>query len=35
MFFRNLTLFRFPASINFDNLETQLADAVLKPVGPM
>lgn len=35
MFFRNLTLFRFPASINFDDLETQLADAALKPVGPM
>lgn len=35
MFFRNLTLFRFPASISFDDLETQLADAVLKPVGPM
>ena len=35
MFFRNLTLFSFPASINFDDLETQLADAALKPVGPM
>ena len=35
MFFRNLTLFRFPAAINFDDLETQLADAALKPVGPM
>ncbi|MBE2211518.1 MAG: recombination-associated protein RdgC [Xanthomonadaceae bacterium] len=35
MFFRNLTLFRFPASINFDDLETRLADAALKPVGPM
>ncbi len=35
MFFRNLTLFRFPASINFNDLETQLADAALKPVGPM
>jgi len=35
MFFRNLTLFRFPASVAFDDLESHLADAVLKPVGPM
>ncbi len=35
MFFRNLTLFRFPASVSFDDLESRLADAVLKPVGPM
>ena len=35
MFFRNLTLFRFPASIAFDDLESQLAEAALKPVGPM
>ena len=35
MFFRNLTLFRFPASLDFSDLETQLADARLKPVGPM
>ena len=35
MFFRNLTLFRFPASISFDDLESQLAEAALKPVGPM
>ncbi len=35
MFFRNLTLFRFPASVSFDGLETKLADAALKPVGPM
>ena len=35
MFFRNLTLFRFPASVGFDDLETRLSDAVLKPVGPM
>ena len=35
MFFRNLSLFRFPASISFDDLEARLADAALKPVGPM
>ena len=35
MFFRNLTLFRFPASVSFDDLESQLAEAALKPVGPM
>ena len=35
MFFRNLTLFRFPASIAFDDLESKLADVALKPVGPM
>lgn len=35
MFFHNLTLFRFPAAISFDDLETRLADAALKPVGPM
>ncbi|KFN43829.1 recombination-associated protein RdgC [Arenimonas oryziterrae] len=35
MFFRNLTLFRFPVSLkkSFDNIEAALADAVLKPVG--
>ena len=35
MFFRNLTLFRFPTSLDISNLETQLADCALKPVGPM
>ena len=35
MFFRNLTLFRFPTSLDFSKLETQLADCALKPVGPM
>jgi recombination associated protein RdgC len=37
MFFRNLTLFRFPTAINdsFENLDEQLAEHVLKPVGPL
>ena len=35
MFFRNLTLFRFPASLDLSDLETQLAECALKPVGPM
>ncbi len=35
MFFRNLTFFRFPASLNFDDLDTGLAECVLKPVGAL
>ena len=35
MFFRNLTLFRFPAALDLSDLETQLAAQPLKPVGPM
>jgi recombination associated protein RdgC len=35
MFFRNLTLFRFPTSLDFTDLETQLDQARLKPVGPL
>ena len=35
MFFRNLTLFRFPASLDFSQLETLLAEVPLKPVGPL
>lgn len=35
MFFRNLTLFRFPASLDLADLDTQLAAQPLKPVGPM
>ena len=37
MFFRNLTLFRYPTSINdsFENLEEALAPHVLKPVGSL
>jgi recombination associated protein RdgC len=35
MFFRNLTFFRFAASLSFDSLESQLQQCVLKPVGPL
>lgn len=35
MFFRNLTLFRFPTSLDLSDLDTHLADVQLKPVGPM
>ncbi len=35
MFFRNLTLFRFPSSLDLSSLETHLAECALKPVGPM
>lgn len=35
MFFRNLTLFRFPTSLDLSDLDTQLASQPLKPVGPM
>jgi len=35
MFFRNLTLFRFPTSLDLSDLEPQLAECALKPVGPM
>ncbi|HTL14236.1 MAG TPA: recombination-associated protein RdgC [Thermomonas sp.] len=35
MFFRNLTLFRFPSSLDLSDLEPQLAECALKPVGPM
>ncbi len=35
MFFRNLTLFRFPASLNLTDLDTGLAECVLKPVGAL
>lgn len=36
MFFRNLSLFRFPLSLvkSLSELEASLADCVLKPVGP-
>jgi len=33
MFFRNLTLFRFPTSLDFTDLESQLEAFRLKPVG--
>ena len=35
MFFRNLTLFRFPVSTKFDDLDAGLAECLLKPVGPL
>jgi recombination associated protein RdgC len=35
MFFRNLTLFRFPTSLDLSSLDTQLADFPLKPVGAL
>ena len=35
MFFRNLTLFRFPATLDLTSLETHLADCSLKPAGPL
>ena len=33
MFFRNLTLFRFPASLDLTDLDDHLAECALKPVG--
>ena len=37
MFFRNLTFFRFPPSLNaaLDTLEDRLVEHPLKPVGPL
>ncbi|MFT3763566.1 MAG: recombination-associated protein RdgC [Pseudoxanthomonas sp.] len=35
MFFKNLTLFRFPASLDFSQLDELLPEAALKPVGPL
>jgi len=35
MFFRNLTLFRFPTTTKLDDLETGLGECQLKPVGPL
>ena len=35
MFFRNLTLFRFPTSLDFSELEARLAECALKPVGAL
>ena len=35
MFFRNLTLFRFPSSLDLSDLESQLGECALKPVGPL
>ncbi|KRG68287.1 recombination-associated protein RdgC [Pseudoxanthomonas dokdonensis] len=35
MFFRNLTLFRFPTTLDISQLEQLLPEAALKPVGPL
>ncbi|MBS0217867.1 MAG: recombination-associated protein RdgC [Proteobacteria bacterium] len=35
MFFRNLTLFRFPASVSFADIDERLHETALKPVGPL
>ncbi|MFT3755537.1 MAG: recombination-associated protein RdgC [Pseudoxanthomonas sp.] len=35
MFFKNLTLFRFPVSLDFSQLDELLPEAALKPVGPL
>ncbi|MFS8372379.1 recombination-associated protein RdgC [Xanthomonas campestris] len=35
MFFRNLTMFRFPTSLNLAAVEELLPNFVLKPVGPL
>jgi recombination associated protein RdgC len=35
MFFRNLTLFRFPTSLDFTDLDTHLGPCALKPVGTL
>lgn len=35
MFFRNLTLFRFPASLDLSDLDARLAAHALKPAGPL
>lgn len=35
MFFRNLTLFRFPTTLDFTDIDKLLPEALLKPVGPL
>ncbi|MGH8031471.1 MAG: recombination-associated protein RdgC [Luteimonas sp.] len=35
MFFRNLTLFRFPTALDLAQLDAQLGDCPLNPVGPL
>ena len=35
MFFNNLTIFRFPTSIDLSEVDTLLPQVVLKPVGPL
>lgn len=35
MFFRNLTIFRFPGALDLSDLQALLGEARLKPVGPL
>ena len=35
MFFRNLTLFRFPTTLDFSKLDELLPEMQLKPVGAL
>lgn len=35
MFFRNLTLFRFPTTLDFSKIDNSLPEMVLKPVGAL
>ncbi|QNH23427.1 recombination associated protein [Xanthomonas sp. GW] len=35
MFFRNLTLFRFPTTLDFSEIDKLLPEVQLKPVGPL
>ncbi|PPT87809.1 recombination-associated protein RdgC [Xanthomonas theicola] len=35
MFFRNLTLFRFPTTLDFSQIDMLLPEVQLKPVGPL
>src|SRR5690606_31005271 len=35
MSFRNLTLFRFPTSLDLSDFDSHLAECALKPVGPL
>ena len=35
MFFRNITLFRFPVSLDIGTLDAGLVEAALRPVGPL
>ena len=35
MFFRNLTLFRFPTTLDFSQIDNSLPEMVLKPVGAL
>ena len=35
MFFRNLTLFRFPTTLDFSQLDELLPEMILKPVGAL